>query len=143
MGISLTADASPGNDKGLAVNGQVGHDPAGVGILDDRADRDGDDNVFGASSGPVIALSLLPSFGCVVLLILQIEQRTTAAHGFDDDVTALAAVSAIRPPPGHEFLAPETDATLAAAARFDVNFSFINKFHNLRPISRESYADFS
>ena len=143
MGVSFAADASPGNDKRLSVNVQVDHDLAAFGIFYDCTDRDGDQNIFGTPAGPVITLSLLASLGHVMLLILQIEQCPAATHGFDNHVTALAAVSAIRASLGHKFLTPKTDAALAAAAGFDINFRFVNKFHRSLPISHESYADFT
>ena len=140
MGVSLAADAAPGHDEGLPVPGQVGQDLAGVGVLHDRADRDGDHDVLRAAAGSVAALAGTAPLGDVVLLVLQVQQGPAAAHGPEDHIPALAAVAAVRPATGHEFLPPEADAALAAVTRLDVDFRFVDEFHKAcreNPLVRE------
>jgi hypothetical protein len=41
----------------------------------------------------------------------------------------VAAIAAVRPAPGHEFLAPEVGDAIAALAGVDLDPGFVDEFH--------------
>jgi len=49
--------------------------------------------------------------------------------GLEDDITALAAVAAVRAASGDVFLPAEADASPAAVAGLDKDLDLVNEFH--------------
>jgi hypothetical protein len=70
-----------------------------------------------------------------VLIEMKTQQGLLLAGGLNDDITAPAAVAAVRTAPGYIFLAPETDTTGPSVAGGDLYFSGIYKFQGKLPLS--------
>jgi hypothetical protein len=74
--------------------------------------------------------AVLAAAGFVLLLITQIQEGCKLRVGFHDHVTAMTAVTAARPAPGHELFAPKSHAATAAVAGNDANFGFVDELHD-------------
>src|SRR5262245_6179512 len=74
------------------------------------ADRHADHQDLAVTAGAVGPAAVGAAFSFEVLVIAEVDQRVEVAHGFKDDVAALAAVAAVRSAELDELLAPETDA---------------------------------
>ena len=59
-----------------------------------------------------------------------IYQRVEAAVGFQIDMPAASAITAIGSAKGNIFLTPERDAPTAARSGFHVDFGLVEEFHN-------------
>jgi hypothetical protein len=70
------------------------------------------------------------AFSFVFRIEAKVDQRVMPLAGFHHNVSAFATVSAGRTAPRDEFLPPKSHATVAAPARLDSNFCFINE-HDL------------
>ena len=128
-GVAQPAATALGRQKGLFGLGQVGEHGARLRILDDRAERYAQNAVHAAPTVLVAALATAAVVRLEVGTVAEIDERAEVAVGHQPDVTALAAVAAVRPAPGHEFFPPETDAAVAAVTGFHVNGYFIDEFH--------------
>ena len=109
------------------VVGQVCNDQTRSRILDDRAQRHLDDQIFGictvAQPGTALA-----AFGCSILaLIAEVHQRAEVIIHHKDDVAALAAVAAVRAACGHELFTMEADRAVAALAGMEPDGGDIDK----------------
>jgi hypothetical protein len=63
--------------------------------------------------------------------------------GFHDDIAAMTAIAARRPAPRYEFFAAESHAAVAAVARLDSDYRFINEHAvsvNCTVLARDSTA---
>ena len=102
--------AARGDDDLLAGAVEVAQDVAAVAVVDDRAGRHGDDEVFGLAAVAVARLALAAGVGAPVLAVDDVGEAVAAGDGADDHVAAVAAVAAVRPALGDVLLAPEATA---------------------------------
>ena len=88
-------------------------------VVDLGAERHVHDRVIAAPAG--LAASLAVHAALAPQVPPEAERREVAHVGIgeQDDVAAVAAVAAVGPALGHELLAPERDAAVAAPARLD------------------------
>ncbi len=101
-----------------------------VGVVDQGARRDGNDQVLAVLAVHVLPLAVLASLGVPVVLAGKIQERVLVGPGLEVHVPAVAAVAAVRSPFGDELLPAEAHASVAAVAGLHVDFGFIDK-HNL------------
>jgi hypothetical protein len=80
--------------------------------------------------GPLLALSGAAILGFKPLAKLKLIKGSSSGGCFKNDITAFAAITAVRTATGYKFFAPETYATAAAITRLNRNNRFINKFHS-------------
>src|SRR5204862_4823842 len=92
----------------LAGAGQVAQDVAPVAVVNQRAGRDGDDEVGGTAAVTVIAAAGATGGGAPVLAVDDLRQAVGAGHGADEDRPAVAPVAAVGPSLGHVLFTPET-----------------------------------
>ncbi len=60
-----------------------------------------------------------------MLLVAEIDQRIQTVHSFGDNIAAFTTITAIRPAVFNILFTTETDATVPAGTRTDVNFGEI------------------
>ena len=133
MRIAETAVAAASKDNTLAALGEIGEKRLAVFFIDLRADRHLEHGV-----GAVRAVAVLAHAGTAilcekVLLVTIVDQRVEAVDRFGDDITALAAVAAVRAAVFNEFLTPECHAAVAAVAGADIDLGFIEELHAAYP----------
>src|SRR5262245_48053342 len=75
---------------------------------------------FGA--GPVAAHAVNPGLGPEMLLVPIVDQRVETIDRLHPNVTAAAAITAVRPAELDEFFAPKRYGPRAAVARADIDF---------------------
>ena len=102
-------------------------------VVNDRADRHLQHNVFAIAAGFVRAFAVPSALGFVFRIEAEMHERVVALARFHPDVAALAAIAARRPAARHEFLPPERHAAVAAIPGLDSNFGFIDKHNVLCP----------
>jgi hypothetical protein len=64
-------------------------------------------------------------------LVPKVEERRQSLRGRENDVTAIAAVSAVGPAARHKHLAAEATTPVAAATGFHGNKDFVDKHGSL------------
>jgi hypothetical protein len=79
--------------------------------------RDGEHRILSAGSVRKLAAAASASSCAQLLVRTEAGQVAAARIGDDHDVTAVTAVTAVRPAAGHVLLAPEVDRAVAATAR--------------------------
>ena len=100
---------------------------ARFGIFDKCSRGDGYYNVLSAFSVHFRALAVFAVLGCKFALIAECKKGVCTLVNSDDNITAPAAVAAIRTACGYIFLAAEGNGTVTAVACLYVNFNFIYK----------------
>ena len=98
-----------------------------VGIVDQGARRDGNDQVLAVGAEHVLPQAVLAVFRPPVVFAGEVQERVLVGLGLEVHVPAAAAIAAVRPPSGHELLPAEADATVAAVAGLDLNSGFVNE----------------
>ena len=109
------------------IRGQIAHDGAS-GHLDDQ--------VFAVLSAAALSLPVFAVRRTILTLIAEIHQRGQVIVNVQNNRTAVAAVSAIRPACRNIFFPVEGHRAVAARASFDRDSDFVNK-HMLRLLSDE------
>ena len=79
--------------------------------------------------------------GFEVLFEAVINQGIQAAGGGDPDISAFAAITAIRSPKSDIFFTPKRHATRTAIAGFYKDFGLVEEFHDRVPSAR--FASFA
>ena len=122
--VAPAAAAAAAADKGLVI-GHILDDLARFCIADQRARRHQDHHVLGGGTVKFLAAAVAAVFGHEFAVVAEKEQRGGAGIDLEDDVTAVAAVTAGGAAPGNVFLAVEGYGTVAAVTGLDVNFGFV------------------
>ena len=132
-GIAASAVAAAQEYAPLAHLGEVGEQftiALFVGLGDDlRADGDADDKVLATGARPVLAGARNAALRLEMLGVAKVDQRVETGHRLEDDVTALAAVAAVRAAIFDVHLPPEADGTGAAGTRTDIDLGLVEKMH--------------
>ena len=130
--VAEAAVAAFGEGDALTDGGEVGDQRLAVFLVDLGADRHLHDLVFAVGAVAVRAHAVAAALGLEVLLVAVVDQRVEAVDRLDDDVAAVAAVTAVGAAEFDELLAPERHAAVTARAGFDVDLGFVEEFHNRR-----------
>ena len=84
-----------------------------MGIKDQGPQRNRDDEVRSTPSYLVLALSMLASFGVILLLVAKINERRELGVALEDHISALSPIASIRPSPGDKLLTAKTKAAVS------------------------------
>ena len=103
------------------------HQLAGQLVIDQRAHRHLEHDAFAFAAGLVGTFAVAPALGLVFGIEAEVDQRVVALAGFHGDVAAAPAIAAGGTAAGHELLATEGHAAVAAVAGLDPNFGFIDE----------------
>ena len=125
--VAASAASAFGDDDALVGLCEVVDQLAGVLVVEGGADRDLQDDGVAVEAGAVGAHAVLAALGLVLGVVAEVDQGVVALGADHDDVAAAAAVAAGGTAAGHELLAPEGHAAVAAVAGFDANFCFIDE----------------
>src|SRR6185312_5277044 len=128
--VAGAALAAHGNFQALAMLRQVADHFLGIDVDHGRTDRYPDDLVFAALAGHLAAHAVLATLGAEAALMTKVDQRVEAFVGYQPHVATIAAMATVGPAERNEFLAPETDAAVAAVAGVYGDFSFVDEFHD-------------
>jgi hypothetical protein len=123
----MSATPAAGDEDSLTRLNEVVEHFAGAVIVDDCSGRHLDLEILAIAPTTITAFAV-PSTLCAERMIeLEFQQRVFMSVRFHEDASAVAAVAATWTAAWHEFLAPESNATVAAIARLDCNFGFVDK----------------
>src|SRR6185312_1478544 len=113
----------------LARTGQIGeHDLLAV-IEDFGADRHAQHQLLAVCAGTLAAGAAAPVLGAEMLPVAIVDEGVEIVLGDDDDVSALAAVAAVRAAELDELLAAKAHRAAPAIAALQVDFALVEKFH--------------
>ena len=96
------------------------------------ADRHLDHQILAAGAGAVRACPAVAALGPEMLGVAKVDQRVQAGHCFEDDVAALAAVTAVRAAIFDELFTSETDRPGATGAGANEDLCLIEEMHASR-----------
>ena len=130
--VPASAASALGDDDALVRLLEVVDQLAGFLVVKGCADRDLQDDGVAVQAGAVGAQAVFAALALVLRVIAEMDQRVVALRTDHDDIAATAAVAARGTAAGHELLAPEGHAAVAAVAGFDANFCFINEHEYTR-----------
>ena len=134
MGISPTSSAALCGYKGFVI-GHIGHYLSALHLAYYRSARNEYDKVFALFAVSSAARTGLTVGGFIFALIAKIRQCCKIVVNLKNNVSALAAVAAIRPSGGNIFFSVKRDCAVAAVARFNFNFRYIYKHNNHHSLS--------
>src|SRR6266849_6498076 len=100
---------------------------AGVGVVNDRSDRNFEQNVFAFAPSLVRSLAVAPALGFVFGVEAKMHQRVVTLAGFHDDVAAFAAITARRPSARDELLPAKSETAVSPVSGLDPNCGFIDE----------------
>ena len=126
-GVAPTSLPASGYDKSLVFPGQVLEFLSTLPVPDDRAPRDGKKEVLCAAALLIFSLSVLTSFGVVMLAVTKIEEGGKLAVGLQNYVPAFSPVAAVGTSAGNILFAAKTDAAVSSIAGLDEDFYFIDE----------------
>ena len=129
MGVAAPSDATAGDNRFLAMFGQVHQHTSGFRISGCRADGDFQRDVPGIFAVHVPAGSVNAAQGFIIALIAKIQKRGKIGVGFQIHISALAPIAAVRATERDIFFLAERDRPVATIPGFDINGHFIDK-HN-------------
>ena len=127
----ISAPTHPAFEEGnaLADHGEVGEHLLPILGEDLCADRHLDHERLGRSAGAVLSHPVPATRRLEVLRIAEVDQRVEARDGFEHDIAAVPAVSAVRAAVFDVHLAPERDGPRAASAGFQIDLGLVEKMH--------------
>ena len=127
MHIAVSAAAALEDHIAAEVSGHIRNDLARICLTDDRALRHFDLNVLAALAGHALLLAVLAVLCGVFAHMAEIREGVEALVHNKDDITALAAVTAVRTACRDIFFPAERDMAVAALAAGNNNSGFIYK----------------
>src|SRR5580704_18952413 len=133
--VLVAAPAAPAlrYQNALARFRQVGYLLAGIFILNNRADGNGQDHVRPGMPGTVRALAVAAAVGFEFAIVAVAQQRVVVRIRFQVNAATMPAVAARGPASRHEFLPPKRNAAVSAVAGLHIDFRFVDKDHELVP----------
>src|SRR5471032_396179 len=132
--IAPAAFAALGQQFDLAVLGKVGQDFTARVVDDQGADRHAQVNIISALAVAIRAAARLAIARLVHFGKAEIDERVDIAVGHGPDGPALTAIAAIGTAERPEFFTAERGTAVAAIARDDFDFCFVDKLHNFAAI---------
>ena len=125
------AALSPMGQDHRLLGGNIRHNLAGLGLPDNSAERDPDNQVLPAFAGTAAGAAGLAVLGLEFISETEIHQGIHAAVRHKNHISAPAAVAAVRAAGRHIFFPAEGHGAVAAVAGLDFNFCTVYK-HNVR-----------
>jgi hypothetical protein len=127
--IALSSPAAVSDGDFLIRLYKVKQQFTAVRIADGGSSRNFKEQMGSASPGFLAALAGLP-IGCPVYFFkLKMVKGALTVGGFDQDIAAPAAITAVRPASGDETFASETDTSASPVTGLDDDCGFIDEFH--------------
>ena len=120
--VASPAAAALRDDKAVAGVGEIVQQLAGLGVVDDGADRSGDLDRFAFAALAVAAFAVTAALGFMLGIETEMQQRVVVLAGDHGDVAAAAAVAAAGAAARDVFLAAKRQAAVAAVAGFHAEF---------------------
>ena len=130
IGVAKPAIAAFGQTVALSDLGHIGNQCLSVLIKHLCAARHLEHDIGTIRACAVFPHAMHTRTGLEMLLIAVIDQRVEAINAFDPDIAAASAVSTIGAAEFDKLLTAERDATCATIAGTDIDFGFIEKFHD-------------
>src|ERR1041385_4785976 len=112
MRIAEAAVAAFGNGDALADPGEFGQQGFAVILIYLSAGGNAQHDIFPIGAMAIFAHAVLAALRLEMLLVAVIDQRVEPVDGLDNDVPALAAVTAVRAAELDELLAPKRHAAV-------------------------------
>jgi hypothetical protein len=125
--IAAAAAAAMGQYDAIIRALEVVDQLAGGFVVNDRADRDLQDDIFALAASAVRAFAVAAALGLVLRVVAKMDQSVVALAGFDDDVSAAAAISAGRAAARNKLLAAKGHAAVSAVAGLDLDSCLIDE----------------
>ena len=126
VAVAPAAAATLGHDHRFGA-GQVRHDKVGLGLLQHSTAGHADDQVVAVGTAHALSAAILAVGRGVLALVAEVHQGRQVVVRHKDDITAAAAVAAVRTARRHEFFAVERHRTVAALAGVQPDRGGINK----------------
>ena len=131
-GIALAAASSGCRHPAIAVMDQIGQHLA-VEVVDHGALRDINDQIVSTGSVLLLSLPVHSTLGTAVRMVLKCQQGRDVAVGDEPDISAFAAISAIRTALGNMGFSSERHAARTAVAALDIQLALVDESrHNRR-----------
>jgi hypothetical protein len=128
----IAAPSTPalGDQQRLTELGQVAEGLRRIDVADDRTLRHVDEKVCAGRAGPILTGAATTMLGTKSPPDAKVYERVDAFARDQVDAATVTAVTAVWTAARNELLAPKTNAAVAAAAGFDTNVRFVDKFHS-------------
>mmetsp|Transcript_20978 Transcript_20978/g.80913 ORF Transcript_20978/g.80913 Transcript_20978/m.80913 type:complete len:338 (-) Transcript_20978:524-1537(-) len=133
MQVAKAAIAALAQQDALARLQQLADHCLGFEVGDDGADGHAQDDIVRRCAEAVGAATGLAIARLVAARIAVVDQRVEVAVGLGPDAAAFAAITAVWPAKGNEFLAAKARAARAAVTGGDIDGGFVNEFHGGLP----------
>ncbi len=124
--VAVAAAAAFGDDDavaGLQVVDQV----VGVGVEDEGAGGELDDELLAGGAGALFAAARLAVLGDPLNLVAEVVEGAHAVFGDDDDIGAVTTIATVWAAFGLKHLATPGDSTGATCPSADVNYGLVYK----------------
>ena len=131
-GIPSAAFSALGDHDPLACGSQVGEYFSTLSVAGNGSGWDRKDEGLCIFPMLVLAPSMLTPSRFGMMPVGEIEQRVPLRINTQDDVSAIAAIAAVRSPPGPKLLAQKADTATPAITGFDCHGHFVNEVHSPR-----------
>ncbi len=136
MHVAKAATPATRDPVGFAFLGEIGDDLICVIVPDDRPCRHANDEATRGFPGHLPSQSLTAAFRYELLVVLEFDQAGDVPIDLEHDVTAAAAISAVRAALGRVLLATERHRSVPAVSGLDVNFGTIDKHGDVLSVKR-------
>jgi len=130
-GVAASTSAAARDEHALTVGREIGKrrqfTRVRIFVEHQGADWDWNLQIVSAMARLVGSLAVRAALGVELGMVAKIDQRVLGRSCDDIDRTAGAAIAAIRAATGHELLATETEAPVAAIAGADVDVHLVDE----------------
>jgi hypothetical protein len=116
-----------GDEHAFLVYGEVVELFARVVIVDDRPYRNRDVEIFAGASMAIASFAMASARRSKSVVEAEFEKRVFLSVGDQIDIAALAPIAAAGTASRNVFLTAKGDAAMAAVARFDCDFGFVDE----------------
>ena len=114
--VAAAATAAFGNDSRLAIFVEIRHEGARRFFAYERTYRYGNDQIIGIAAEFIAPLAFATGLSLEEPAVAEVDEGIDVAVGYEDDIAALAAVTAVRSPLGYELFVAEAAHAVATAA---------------------------
>src|SRR6185312_15055616 len=125
--IAATTASAASNDQAIVRRRKIVHNFARVGVINNRADGNFEQNVFALAPGFVGAFAVTSALCLVFRIKSKMHQRVVAFAGFHDDIPALATIAAGGTTARDKLLPAKGEAAVATVAGFDSDYGLVDE----------------
>ena len=120
--VASSAPPASGDHEAVAGLGEIVQHFAGLGVVDNGADRRRHIHRVALAPFSIAALAVAAALGFMLGIETEMEKRVVVLAGHQRDIAAAAAVAAAGTAARNVLLAPKGQAAVAAVAGFHVEF---------------------